>query len=84
MLAEFFLSSSTPGSRLGPGSCSGADVRVSYTENPPNCVGGIREFYYCRFIASLVLALLPNTSRSYTLLRIICLVSTICTYLVGN
>ncbi len=25
--------------------CSGADVRVSYTENPPNCVGGIRELF---------------------------------------
>ncbi len=32
---------------------------------------------YCILIASLVLALLLNTSRSYTLLRIICLVSTV-------
>jgi hypothetical protein len=49
----------------------------SDTENPPNCVGGIREFYLCLLIVSLVLALLLNTSRSYTLLRIICLVSTL-------
>ena len=39
-------------------------------------MGGIRELFHCIFIASLLLALLLNTSRSYTLLRIICLVST--------
>jgi hypothetical protein len=49
----------------------------SYTENPPNCVGGIRELFYCLVIASLLLALLLNTSRRYLLLRINCLVSTI-------
>ncbi len=27
---------------------SGADVRVSYTENPPNCVGGIRDLQIYR------------------------------------
>jgi hypothetical protein len=48
----------------------------SYTENPPNCVGGIRELFYCRLIASLLLALLLNTSRSLLLLSINCLVST--------
>ncbi len=52
----------------------------SYTENPPNCVGGIRELLNCLLIASLVLALLLNTSRSYTLLHIICLVSTVVTH----
>jgi hypothetical protein len=52
----------------------------SYTENPPNCVAGIRELLNCLLIASLVLALLLNTSRSYTLLRIICLVSTVVTH----
>ena len=35
---------------------------------------GIREFNCACLIASPVLALLLNTSRSYTLLRIICLV----------
>ncbi len=60
--------------------CSGADVRVSYTENSPNCVGGIRELFYYRFIDSLLLALLLNTSRSYRLLHIICLVSTVVTH----
>jgi hypothetical protein len=49
----------------------------SYTENPPNCVGGIRELFYCILIASLLLALLLNTSRSLLLLRINCLVSTV-------
>jgi hypothetical protein len=63
-----------------PFRCSGADVRVSYAEIPLNCVGGIRELFYCRLIASLLLALLLNTSRSYTLLRIICLVSTVVTH----
>jgi hypothetical protein len=52
----------------------------SYTENPPNCVGGIRELLNCLLTASLVLALLLNTSRSYTLFRIICLVSTVVTH----
>jgi hypothetical protein len=33
------------GSRLGGGSCSGTYRHISYAENPPNCVGGIREFY---------------------------------------
>jgi hypothetical protein len=37
-------------------------------------------YIICRFIASLLLALLLNTSRSYTLLRIICLVSTVVTH----
>jgi hypothetical protein len=40
-------------------------------------MGGIREFNCACFIVNLVLALLLNTSRSYTLLRIICLVSTV-------
>ena len=53
----------------------------SYTENTPNCVGGIREFIYYLLIVSLLLALLLNTSRSFTLLRIICLVSTVLIYL---
>ncbi len=53
----------------------------SVTENPPNCVGGIRELIYYILIVSLVLALLLNTSRSFTLLRIICLVSTVYTLL---
>jgi hypothetical protein len=52
----------------------------SYTENPPNCVGGIREVFYCLVIASLLLALLLNTSRSSLLLRINCLVSTVVTH----
>ena len=52
----------------------------SYTENPPNCVGGIRELFYCLVIASLLLALLLNTSRSLLLLRINCLVSTVVTH----
>ncbi len=50
----------------------------SDTENPPNCVGGIRELIYYLLIVSLLLAL--NTSRSFTLLRIICLVSTVVTH----
>ncbi len=49
----------------------------SYMENPPNCVGGIREFILYLLIVSSVLTLLLNTSRSLLLLRIICLVSTI-------
>ncbi len=49
----------------------------SYTENPPNCVGGIREFILYLLIVSSVLTLLLNTSRSLLLLRIICLVSTV-------
>jgi hypothetical protein len=40
-------------------------------------MGGIREFNCACLIVSLVLALLLNTSRSCTLLRIICLVSTL-------
>jgi hypothetical protein len=55
----------------------------SYTENPPNCVGGIRELFYCLLIVSLLLALLLNTSRSFTLLRIICLVSTVQTIILS-
>jgi hypothetical protein len=39
-------------------------------------VGGIGELINCILIASLLLALLLNTSRSFTLLRINCLVST--------
>jgi hypothetical protein len=53
---------------------------VMYTENPPNCVGGIRKLFHCILIASLLLALLLNTSHSFTLLRIICLVSTVVTH----
>jgi hypothetical protein len=52
----------------------------SYTENPPNCVGGIREFILCLLIVSLVLALLLNTPHSCSLLLIICLVSTVVTH----
>ena len=52
----------------------------SYTENPPNCVGGIRELFICLVIASLLLALLLNTSRSLLLLHINCLVSTVVTH----
>jgi hypothetical protein len=37
----------------------------SYTENPPNCAGGIREFILYLLIVSPVLTLLLNTSRSY-------------------
>ncbi len=51
--------------------CRGANRRNRYTENPPNCMGGIREFNCACLIVSLVLALLPNTSYSFTLLRII-------------
>jgi hypothetical protein len=54
----------------------------SYTENPPNCVGGIRELFYCLVIASLLLALLLNTSRSLLLLRINCLVSTLSRFII--
>jgi hypothetical protein len=43
----------------------------SYTENPPNCVGGIREFILYLLIVSSVLMLLLNTSRSLLLLHII-------------
>jgi hypothetical protein len=80
VLADFFFSSSTPGSRLGPGPVAAQMYEYSYTENPPNCVGGIRELFYCLLIVSLLLALLLNTSRSFTLLRIICLVSTMKTF----
>ena len=52
----------------------------SDTENPPNCVGGIRELIYYLVIVSLLLALLLNTSRSLLLLRIICLVATVVTH----
>ncbi len=52
----------------------------SYTENPPNCVGRIRELFICLVIASLLLALLLNISRSLLLLCINCLVSTEHTY----
>jgi hypothetical protein len=38
-LADIFFSSSTPGSRLGPGSCSGANVRVIYLEKSPKMCG---------------------------------------------
>jgi hypothetical protein len=37
-------------------------------------------YYYCRLIASLLFALLLNTSLSFTLLRINCLVSTVVTH----
>ncbi len=37
-------------------------------------MGGIREFNCACLIASLVLALLPNTSSQFTLLLIICLI----------
>ncbi len=49
----------------------------SYTENPPKLCGRNPGVYLCLLIFSLVLALLLNTSRSFTLLRIICLVSTV-------
>jgi len=52
----------------------------SDTENPPNCVGRNPELIYYLLIVSLLLALLLNTSRSFTLLRIICLVSTVVTH----
>jgi hypothetical protein len=42
--------------------CRGANRRNRYTENPPNCMGGIREFNCACLIVSLVLALLLNTS----------------------
>jgi hypothetical protein len=48
--------------------------RNRYKENPPNCMGGIREFNCACLIVSLLLALLLNTSLSFTLPRIICLV----------
>ncbi len=57
--------------------CSGANRRNRYTENPPNCMGGIREFYCTCLIVSLVLALLLNTSAQFTLLCIIFWSSTI-------
>jgi hypothetical protein len=46
-------------------------------------MGGIREFNCACLIVSLLLALLLNTSRSFTLLRINCLVSTVVTPLVS-
>jgi hypothetical protein len=49
------------------GYCRGANRRNRYTENPPNCMGGIREFNCACLIVSLLLALLLNTSRSFTL-----------------
>ena len=54
--------------------CRGANRRNRYTENPPNCMGGIREFNCACLIISLLLALLLNTSLSFTLPCIICLV----------
>jgi hypothetical protein len=54
--------------------CRGANRRNRYTENSPNCMGGIREFNCACLIASLLLALLLNTSFSFTLSSIICLV----------
>ncbi len=44
--------------------CRGANRRNRYPENPPNCMGGIREFNCACLIVSLVLALLLNTSHS--------------------
>ncbi len=54
--------------------CRGANRRNRYTENPPNCMDGIREFNCACLIVSLLLALLLNTSLSFTLPCIICLV----------
>ncbi len=54
--------------------CRGANRRNRYTENPPNCMGGIREFNCACLIDSPGLTLLLNTSRSFILLHIICLV----------
>jgi hypothetical protein len=51
--------------------CRGANRRNRYTENPPNCMGGIREFNCACWIVSLLLALLPNTTTSAILSRII-------------
>ncbi len=76
----WLISSSHPlpqGLVLARGPVAAQMYVYSYTENPPNCVGGIRELILCLLIVSLVLALLLNTSRSCTLLRIICLVSTV-------
>jgi hypothetical protein len=38
--------------------CRGANRRNRYPENPPNCMGGIREFNCACLIVSLVLTLL--------------------------
>ncbi len=62
---------------MAQGTVAAQMYEFSYTENPPNCVGGIRELFYCLVIASLLLALLLNTSRSLLLSRINCLVSTV-------
>jgi hypothetical protein len=62
-LAEFFFSSSTPRSRLGQGSCSGANARVIYEEiRQSNC----NAYISCPadLCASLLLALLLNTFHS--------------------
>jgi hypothetical protein len=56
---------------LARGPVAAQMYEYSYTENPPNCVGGIREFILHLLIVSPVLTLLLNTSRSFTLLRII-------------
>jgi hypothetical protein len=81
VLADSFSHPLSQGLVLARGPVAAQMYEFSYTENPPNCVGGIRELYYCLVIASLLLALLFNTSRSFTLLRIICLVSTVLIYL---
>jgi hypothetical protein len=52
-------------------------------KNPPNCVGGICVFVCVSFLASLLLALLLNTSAQFTLLRIIAWSSTVVTPLVN-
>jgi hypothetical protein len=77
VLADFFSHPLPQGLVLARGPVAAQMYEFSYTENPPNCVGGIRELFYCLVIASLLLALLLNTSRSLLLLRINCLVSTV-------
>ncbi len=50
---------------LARGPVAAQMYEYSNTENPPNCVGGIREFILYLLIVSSVLTLLLNTSRSY-------------------
>jgi hypothetical protein len=54
VLADFFSSHPLPqGLVLARGPVAAQMYEFSYTENPPNCVGGIRELFYCLVIASL-------------------------------
>jgi len=61
--------------------CSGATCELFIWKIPQNVwAENLRNMFSPVILASLLLALLLNTSRSYTLLRIICLVSTVVTH----